>query len=193
MEGFELAVYAPRTAGELRIAVLQPGDGKNPPLAVKFAVPDYLDVCKADAKAADAMAAIREASGHLGVYGLKDRKIPDDDLLALSRLVSSVETAMLLWKDWNFAEVPKGNKKAVKLELTPANVLRLLEDAGCRAAWLAHYDNASPLERAEGNESAVSPDGSTGAAATGADDAESSTDPVHGGSQIPAPESSAPV
>jgi hypothetical protein len=191
MEGFDLAVFAPRTAGELRVAVLQPGDGAAPPLAVQFAVPDYLDICKADAKAAEAMAAIREASGHLGVYGLKDRKIPDDDLLALSRLVSSVETAKLLWRDWNFAEVPKGKKDPVKLALTPANILRLLEDAGCRAAWLAHFDNASPLERAEGNGSAASLTGSTASAANSADSVGSSTDPVPADSQT-SPGGSAP-
>jgi hypothetical protein len=169
MEGFAPAVYAPRKAGELRIAVLQEGSGENaPPLAVQFAVPDYLEICKAEAKAAEAMAAIREASGHLTVYGLKDRKIDDTDLAGLARLVSNVETARHLWRDWNFHE-KDGEGVLHKVALNAANILRLLEDSGCRTAWAAHFDAATPLERAEGNVSAALPNGNTVKAATGAD------------------------
>lgn len=183
MEGVKPAVFGPRAAGQRRRAVLQEGlaeirDGdlvlreEQPPLVVEFVVPDAVLMAKAEAAASEAMSHIRRTASHLATYGLSDAGVSPDDVPALARIVTAIETAVLLWKDWNFAELATDEAgvlldppQAVEVVITPANVARLLEDANIRAAWSAHLDAASPLERAEGNVYAASPNGSSEGAA----------------------------
>lgn len=174
MEGHALAVYAPRQAGQHRIAELQRGsasvlreDGSilpgTPSLVVKFEVPDAIAMVKAEHQASEALHHIRKSAASLARYGFSEAGVKEDDVPALARLVTAIETAVALFRDWNFAEVVDG--AAVKVELNPINIGRLMEDANIRAAWSAHLDQASPLERAEGNVYAASPNGSSAEAA----------------------------
>lgn len=173
MDGVELAVFTPRKAGEHRVVELQRGvapqlvDGVMVPgtaaLVVKFAVPDAIKLAKAEARASDALAYIRQSASHLALYGFSDLGVSQDDVPALARLVTGIETALALWVDWNFADLVDG--VAVKAELNPVNIGRVMEDLSIRAAWSAHLDLASPLERAEGNVYAASPNTSSEGAA----------------------------
>lgn len=191
MEGFAPAVFTPRKAGERRVAILQQGDDIKPVLAVEFITPDFLELSKAEAAAARAIHAVRENSEVVEVYGFPARRFEDDEIPGLSRLIVSVETAFHLWRAWNFAEIDKKSGQAVVLELNRTNIARLLEDQQVRAVWSAQLEMASPLERDEGNGSAVSPNGTTATAATSAPNVESSTAPAPAGAAT-TPEISAP-
>lgn len=185
MEGFAPAVFAPRKAGEHRIAILQGGEGERPPVAVKFITPDFLLIAKAEASAARALASVRDSADLIGAYGFEERTFTDDELPGLARLIASVETAAELWVDWNFAELNDEGQPEV-LPLTRANIVRLLEDQQIRLVWNAHLESASPLERDEGNGFAASPGGTTAEAANTADNASSETPPAAEGSEAPA-------
>lgn len=182
-----LAVHRKRVPGETRIVALQAAvPGGPPPIVVKFIVPDGVQLAQAEAAAATALAHIREGAGALGEYGLNDTPLSESQLSALARIIAAVESAMVLWTDWNYGEfpaVPPGQTPdpaavAVKQKLTRDKVCTVLSDTNVRSAWLIHLDQASPLERAEGNGSAVSLNGNTAEAATTAKAAPSSTSPV---------------
>lgn len=195
-----LAVFRPRVPGEIRIVRLQAAvpDGP-PPIAVSFRVPDGLQLAQAEAAAARSISQIRESATALGDYGLNQSPLSESELSALARIIAAVETAMVLWTDWNYAEfepVSGGQGDAlgsvpVKQKLTRDKVCRVLSDPVVRAAWLTHLDQVSPLERAEGNVSAASLNGNTAEAATIAEAAPPTTSPVPEASPDPT-ESSAP-
>lgn len=198
MEGFEPAVIAPRKAGEPRIAVLrdtvfdEAGAVVKPAIAVQFVVPDFLILSTAEAASAAALAAIRESGKALESYGFTERQFTDAELPGLSRLVTAIETAAHLWRDWNAASRDPESGAVTVWPLDRAHIGRLLEDAQIRAAWNAHLEAASPLEREEGNAYAASPPGSTASAANTAPDA-SSADPVAPEAGAAEPENSAPA
>lgn len=185
MEGFAPAVFAPRKAGEHRIAILQAGDGERSPVAVKFVTPDFLALSKAEASAARALQSVRDSADLIAAYGFEERTFTDDEMPGMARLIASVETAAELWVDWNFAELDEEGQPQI-LPLTRANIVRLLEDQQIRMVWNANLEAASPLEREEGNGSAASPAGTTAEAATTADNASSETPPAAEVSAAPA-------
>ena len=192
MEGFEPAVIAPRKVGETRVAVLQAAQENRPALAIKFAAPDFLVLASAEATASAALAAVRESSQALRDYGFGDRRFDDSEMPGLARLVVAVETAALLWRDWNAAVVDPATGEVTALPLERRHIVRVLEDPQIRAAWNAHLEVASALEREEGNVSAASPLGSTASAATTAPDASGETPPAPV-DNAGEPESSAPA
>ncbi|HCQ52685.1 MAG TPA: hypothetical protein DIV82_00295 [Brevundimonas diminuta] len=99
----------------------------------------------------------------------------------------------MLIADWNLAIAAEGRepvKQAVSVEAI-AELFRGRPNA--RAGWVLQFDTASPLERAEGNGSAASPDTTSATAANTAEDARrpeagaaaaASAEP---GSSVPAP------
>ncbi|MNT82517.1 hypothetical protein D3C72_2222570 [compost metagenome] len=92
-------------------------------------------------------------------------------MASLSTFVSSVESAAVLIKEWNFAAVgPSGQpeRRAVTVEAI-SELFRGRPLA--RTGWTLQYESASPLERAEGNGSAASPDTTSATAANTAGDA----------------------
>lgn len=178
MLGFAPAVFAPRKAGELRVIILQEGGENAAPLAVEFETPDYLALNMAEAAAAQALAAIRHSAEIADKYGLGGQEFTDERMPGLARLLTSVETAAHLWRDWNFAERDPESGEVTVLPLDRPNILRVLEDPQIRVVWTANLEAASPLGRDEGNASAASPSGTTAQAATTATDASSAPVPA---------------
>jgi len=175
----KLAVFRQRVPGGLRTVYLEAAvDNGLPPLAVQFVVPDGVQLAQAEAAAATALSHIRQSAEHLGEYGLQNKPLSEGEVSALARIITAVESAALLWKDWNYAEVPTGGGEPVKQKLTRDKLARVLSDSQIRGAWLVHLDQASPLERAEGNVSAASLNGSSEEAANTAKGAELSTSPA---------------
>lgn len=168
-----LAVFKRRHPGELRLAALDDG---APPLLVEFEVPDGLKLAQAEAAAAKAMATLRESPAYLTRYGLAERRLEDEEIGALARVVTAMETAFLLWRDWTAAHVVDGEVE--RRPLTAAHIAEVLLDQNLRMAWLIHLDAASPLERAEGNGSGASPNGSSAEAPNTAPDAPETRGPV---------------
>lgn len=160
-----LAVFRRRVAGETRIRAL---DSADPPAVIKFVVPDPLMIAEYEAAAQQAMETVRKTPAYLDRYGLKaEADLTDSKVAGLSRIVVAVESAVLLWKDWNIADPGEGEGGTpVKRPMTAANIAALLGDQNLRAAWMMHLDDASPMERAEGNVSAASPTTTSGEAAT---------------------------
>ncbi len=156
LENAPLAVFKRRQVGETRLAAL---DGGDPPLLVEFEIPGGLVLAQAEAAAARAMSVIRESPAYLSRYGLEERRLSDDEIGALARVVTAMETAFLLWRDWTAAHEVDG--RIERRPLTEAHIAEVLLDQNLRMAWLVHLDAASPLERAEGNGSGVSPNGSS--------------------------------
>lgn len=179
--------------------LLAAGEGGPLPLVVEFVVPDGLQLAQAESAAARSMLHIRESATALGDYGLNQSPLSESELSALARIIAAVETAMVLWRDWNYAEYPPSadgqgpdlSAAPVKQKLTRDKVCRVLSDPAVRGSWLTHLDHVSPLERAEGNVSAASLNGSSAEAATIAEAAPPSTSPVPEASPDPT-ESSAP-
>ena len=173
-----LAVHRRRVPGEVRIALL---DSAAPPLAVAFEIPDSLASAEVEAAASQALSAVRDTPSVLARYNLADKAgLTDIQVAALARVVTAIEAAIRLWKDWNYAEPDAETGEAVKLPLTPANIAHVLSSANLRAAWMIHLDAASPVERAEGNGSAALPSITSGEAADTATGAESETTPAAG-------------
>lgn len=171
----DLAVYQPRKVGERRILELTaslPGraaveareaDGDTPAveaqpavpgrvgLRVEVEVPDAMAWAMAEARAQESLAAIRQNSVALTHYGLDAKAVSDQEFLALVKLITAVETFMVVVKDWNFAfEVAEGGA-AVKAPINAVTVCDLMADTQVRGAWMVQLEGLTPLERAEGN------------------------------------------
>ena len=166
-----------RTPGEIRLAALDAGE---PPITIAFVIPDGLMSSRIEAEAARALAAVRLTPATLARYGLTaEGELAENQLAALSRLVTAVESAILLWRDWNIHDPPPDEGGApVKRGLTSVNIAELLSDTNLRAAWMVQLDAASPLDRSEGNVFAASPNGSSEEAADTAKTAESPDTPA---------------
>ncbi|MEH0194574.1 hypothetical protein V7S57_02445 [Caulobacter sp. CCNWLY153] len=168
------AKYRAREPGRLEIAVLQDGD---PPLAVEFEAPsDGVTPAKAEAKAGEALHHIRASRQGLARYGYATG-LQAEDLPGLTRLALAVESAILSWKRWNYAVQEADGEFRIQ-PLTAENIGQVLADPDIRAAWMAHWANATGLERDEGNGSAASLNTSSEEAAPLAEGASSSTLPV---------------
>ncbi len=175
-----------RRAGDLRTVEL---DGAERPLAVEFVIPDQLMVAEFETAAHAAMATIRDTPGFLRRYGLdREGQLTDQSILAMSRIATAVESAVLLWKQWNAADPDTGEVRP----LEPEHISLVLGDPNVRAAWMIHLDQASPLERIEGNVSGASPSDTGDQAPTTAASASSSEAPAPAEGEAP-PEPSAPA
>lgn len=172
------AVYRRRVPGALIRAALT-SDAK--PLYVDFEVPDGIMLAEAESAAGQAMAQMQQDKILADRYGVTDRVFNDAEILALSRVLVAVETAIRLWKAWNYALIEGEGEVAqvVPQKLSPQAIAQLLiADQDIRAAWTIQLDAASPLERAEGNVSGVSPTMNSEEAPNIAQGAESSTIPA---------------
>jgi hypothetical protein len=155
LEKAPLAVFKRRQLGEITVAALDSG---SPPLFVAFEVPTGLKVAEGEAAAARAMATLRDNPEILRRYGLPERALTDAETFALGRIATAVEFAVLLWREWTYSRAGVDDGPA---PLEPEVIGELLADQHIRAAWMMQLDAASPLERAEGNASGVSPNGSS--------------------------------
>jgi hypothetical protein len=185
-----LAVHRRRTPGGTRIALLDDG---QPPLGVVFEIPDSLASAEIEAAASEALSIVRRTPAYLSRYGLAEKAaLTDLQVAALARVVTAIEAAIRLWKDWNYAEPDAETGEAVRSPLNPETIAHVLSSANLRAAWMIHLDAASPVERAEGNVFAVSPDTISGEAADTVATAESETTPAAADSPEK-PDGSAPL
>lgn len=176
MEGFEPAVFSRPPKGVDDVVVLNTHEGK-PDLKVRLVRPDWLSQARAESAASLALQAIVSSINRTDEYGIADKTFEEGDLPALARLLTAVEAAAHHWKAWNYAEdVKVGDTPPGQiLPLTRANIFRCLTDPQVRQLWMAYFDSVSGLERAEGNGSAASPNGTTARAATTAEDAQNET------------------
>lgn len=189
----ELAVFSRREPGERRLAVLADKVDGHPALVVSFEVPTPLQLAQYEAQAMNAIRDIRRGALSLMNYDLPDGQLSDEEIEGLASFITAVESARLLWKDWNFALQP-AEGPPVKAPLDLQHILIVLGKPAHRQAWNIWLDVASPLERAEGNGSGVSPNTSsdvTEEAPITAEDASSETLPVQR-AEPDQPESSAP-
>ena len=186
----ELAVYNPRPPGQVLTAEIEGGLPPLPPsddypqghpgipgLFVKFRAPDPEDGAVIEARCREAMAALLQGRGAERRYGFTSGKVLDEAAIAaLAPFISAVESASLLVTDWNLA-YPDAEGRPVKAPLSPDAIAELFRGRPlARAGWNLQYETVSPLERAEGNVSAASPDTTSATAANTAGDA-SSQDP----------------
>lgn len=187
---FGLAVYRPNPPGEILTVELERGGEGQPSLLVRFRRPSPVDVAEIEARARRAAADLLSGQIARARYGVDGDALKDEAVIAsLTPLVSAIESASMLWTDWNLGdETPEG---PVKASLDVARIAELLRGRpNARAAWAIHLDNAGPLDRAEGNGSAASPVTSTDGAANTAGDAPSEHPPAAAASEAEA-ESSA--
>lgn len=187
LDGAPLAVFRRRAPGEIRNIALDDGD---PPLLVAFEVPDGAVMAEAEAAVSMSMAHLRENPKALRRYGLPERALSDAQLAATARIATAVETAVLTWRDWTYSREGV-DEPGVKAPLTPEVIAGLLLDQHIRAAWTLHLDAASPLERAEGNVSGVSPNTNTDGAPNIAGDASRPEAPAPAGDP-PRPDDTVP-
>lgn len=198
-----LAVFTRERAGGMVTAELEParidpafGDRpeiEHPALIVRFRRPSPVDLAQIEARSRVQIMDLMKGVTARNRYGLEGEALTDEAVVsAMAPLVTGIEGAFLLWTDWNLGEVgPDG--KAVKVPLTVERIAELFRGRPrVRTAWNVHLDAASPMDRAEGNVYAASPDTTTDAAATTAGDAPAEAHPAPGASAAD-PEPSAPV
>lgn len=145
------ALHRRRVPGETVVAAL---DGGFPPLAVRFEIPDGLASAEIEAAASEAMSVVRRTPGYLTRYGMAERAaLTDLQVAALARTITAIESAIRLWKEWNYAEVDVAAETARQDGLRVEAERRLTaEEASAEdiQAWLDH-------ELATGVEAALSP------------------------------------
>lgn len=184
---YPLAVYRPRPTGEITVEI-EGGDDTAPPLVVRFRVPGPEDQAVIEARCRDAMLNLLQGKGVEARYGFGFGPVDENAVAALSPFVSAVESAAALITDWNYA---LAGDPPSKVEITPQTIATLFRGRpAARSGWVLQYEGASPLERAEGNGSAASPDGTSATAANTVRDA-SGQDPDAAGAASAAP--AAPV
>lgn len=195
---FGLAVYGGRQGEDLLTVVLEgelapdPERGLtgSPPLVARFRRPSPVDLAQIEAQARTQTLDLLKGQGARLRYNLSGDPLQDEAVVsALAPLIAAIEGAVHLITDWNFAEI--GPDGPVKAPITVETVARLFAGRpAVRAAWSVHLDNASPLDRVEGNVSAASPNTNMDEAANTAEAAPSETPPAAGASEA-APGSSA--
>ena len=187
-ETFGLAVYRPNPPGELLLAELErAGEGQSQ-LLVRFRRPSPVDLAVIEASARRNTADLLRGEASRDRYGLSGPELIDESVIAaLAPLIAAAEAASLLWTDWNLGDLTgEGETRtAVKAPLTFDRIVDLLRGRPrAREAWAIHLDNASPLDRVEGNVFAVSPDTTMDGAANTAGDAQSGTPPAAGAGAV---------
>lgn len=169
-ETFGLAVYQPNPAEERLTIELERAGEDQPSLLVSFRRPSAVDLAEIEARARRHAADLMRGEASRARYGLAGDALLDEAVIgALSPLIAAIESASMLWEDWNLGDlVGEGEtRKAIKAPLNFERIVQLLRGRPrAREAWSIHLDNASPLDRVEGNVFAVSPDTTMGGAAT---------------------------
>lgn len=195
----KLAVFSRRQPGERRIVELAAGEGEQASLLVEFEIPTPLQLARIEAEGMNAIRDLRRGQFSLRRYGLPDGQLTDGEIEGLAVFITAVESARVLWRDWNYAKEPPAGEQPVKAPLDLEHIVEVLSVPHFRSAWNIHLDMASPLERAEGNGSGASPNTSsdvTAEAPTTATGADESTPPAPVASLAEpdgsAPESSSP-
>ncbi len=174
-----LAVYRRRPVGEVLTAEIEGGMPPRPPsdaepqghpglpaLVVRFRVPGPEDLAVIEARCREAMVNLIQGRGSENRYGLAAEGVMDENTIsALSPFIAAVESAAQLFKDWNLGFAgPDG--RVLKEALSPQAIAELFRGRPlARAGWMLQYDGVSPLERAEGNVSAASPNTTSAMAA----------------------------
>lgn len=204
LKDYPLAVYRPRPSGEATVEIeggspavppsdlLPEGLPGEPPLVVRFRIPGPEDQAAIEARCRDAMLNLLQGKGAEARYGFAFGPVDETMIASLSPFVSAVESAAALIVDWNYA-VADGRRQPVKAAVTPETVAQLFRGRPlARSGWTLQYEAASPLERAEGNVFAASPDTTSATAATTAGDAPA-PDPAAAGAASAEPEGPAPA
>lgn len=172
-----LAVYQPRTADQMVVVEIEgglpavPADGDQPaqaglpPLVVQFKIPDPVDCAVIEASGREMLLNLMQGRGADRRFGLTLTVLDENTIAALAPFVTAVESAAHLIKAWNYA-LPGADGQPVRQPITPETVAELFRGRPvARAGWTLQYETASPLERAEGNVFAASPDTTSATAA----------------------------
>lgn len=183
-----LAVYRTRPEGVI-LAEIEGGeyragaDGQpemvTAPLVVQFRVPSPTDAATIEARCREAMLQLMQGLGATTRYGLEPTAIDEQTLAGLAPFIAAVESATLLVKDWNYARM--GDDGPEKVPVSAEAIAELFRGRPlARSGWTLQYDTVSPLERAEGNGFAASPNTTSATAATTAGAASQSEAPAAG-------------
>ena len=167
-----VAAFKRRKAGDVVTVALTGGD--EPPVKIKFVIPDPVQEAEIEAKARAQHQAILKSPGIMTALGLGDHSITQEQAEGLRDLIYLTIAADTLWRDWN---VSFEEDRSVSPR-NQQNIAQLLGDRFIRLAWNAHLSASLALDRAEGNGSAVSQNGSSAAAANTAGGAQSGTPPA---------------
>lgn len=173
-----LAVYQPRPRDQQIVVEIEgglpavPAEGDRPEqaaapaLVVRFRVPDPVDCAVIEARGREALLNLMQGRGADVRYGLSLTVLDETAIAALSPFVTAVESAAHLITGWNYAQ-PGPDGVPVRVPVTPEAVAELFRGRPiARAGWTLQFETVSPLERAEGNVFAASPDTTSATAAT---------------------------
>lgn len=185
-----LAVYRTRPEGVI-LAEIEGGEYKagadgqpevvTPPLVVKFRVPTATDAATVEARCRESMLQLMQGRGAQTRYGLDPSAIDEQTLAGLSPFIAAVESATLLVQDWNYGRAGADGRPPEKIPVSAEAIAELFRGRPlARAGWTLQYDTVSPLERAEGNGFAASPNTTSATAATTAGGASRSEAPAAG-------------
>jgi|GEM_PF-2484108 len=206
MEDMPLAVFTRRPAEERLTVEIEgglpavpemeghAGHAAAPPLVVRFRVPGPEDAALIEARTRQATLNLLQGRGAEARYGLKPMgELDEAALAALGGFISAVESGAHLIEAWNLAIVGADGKPE-RVPVTAEAVAELFRGRpAARAGWTLQYDNASPLDRAEGNGFAASPATTSATAANTAGDAPSGRpDAVEAASDQPGSSAPAP-
>ncbi|NBB65300.1 hypothetical protein GVN18_39235, partial [Pseudomonas sp. ODNR1LW] len=148
-----------------------PAEGDRPaqtglaPLVVQFKVPDPVDCAVIEAKGRETLLNLMQGRGADRRLGLSLTVLDETTVAALAPFVTAVESATHLIKAWNYAVLDETGR-AVRAPIEAETIAELFRGRPvARAGWTLQYETASPLERAEGNGFAASPDTTSATAA----------------------------
>lgn len=175
LKDLPLAVYRTRPEGVV-LAEIEGGEYKagadgqpemvTPPLVVRFRVPSPTDAATIEARCREAMLQLMQGHGAQTRYGLEPSSIDEQALAGLAPFVAAVESATLLVDDWNYGRQAAGGEPE-KVPVSAEAIAELFRGRPlARSGWTLQYETVSPLERAEGNGFAASPDTTSATAAT---------------------------
>lgn len=204
VEDLPLAVYRSRPEGYILAEIEgghpetpahgdQPAREGQPPLVVKLKVPDPVDCAIIEARGREALLNLMQGHEAGNRYGLDSGAIDETVVAQLAPFITAVESAAHLIKGWNYATLDASGT-AVRAPVTAANIAELFRGRPlARSGWMLQFETVSPLERAEGNVFAASPDTTSATAANTAGDASPQRAPAPGaagdgrGNSAPAP------
>ena len=199
-----LAVYRSRPTGQIVVEIEggypeeppqgdQPGRPALPPLVVQLRVPGPVDCALIEARGREALLNLLQGHEAGSRYGLDSGPIDEAVVAQLAPFITAVESAAHLITAWNYATL-NADGQPVRVPINAGTIAELFRGRpSARSGWMLQFETVSPLERAEGNVFAASPNTTSATAAPTAGDVSPQKAPAPGagggepGSSAPAP------
>lgn len=204
IEAIPLAVYRSRPEGHVIVEIeggypeepaqgAQPARPALPPLVVQLRVPGPVDCALIEARGREALLNLLQGQEAGVRYGLDSGPVDESVVAQLAPFITAVESAAHLIVAWNYATL-NADGQPVRAPVNAATIAELFRGRpSARSGWMLQFETVSPLERAEGNVSAASPNTTSATAAPIAEGVSLQKAPVPGeaegepGSSAPAP------